>query len=354
MVAAKKSGPPVPSQWKADAHAFVQIEEGRLVYRMRLIARADTGSGLDLALRLPAAANVLRVKGEDIADWQARTAEDRSRLVHIRWQTRDVLSRQLEIGYELPQPATPGEWKLAAPRIEGGETVSALYAIAGEDGLELTPSAAVPLPGRLPRWLAEAAGSHKFAVVGNDGTLQAKWLPLIATTPATIESVKATMRLVSDGSLLNEMVYSIRYETPLAWQLRLPADSELLSCSVDGHQANPVDRGNGVIEFPLAASDRKSAAEVKFSYTARKPAFKPVSGQVKVELPQTELLIHKLEWELRIPAAYEVAAMEGNVESASGSGQAEAGSRVIRLRKELCKAETPVAELFYQKPDCQK
>jgi hypothetical protein len=92
---------------------------------------------------------------------------------------------------------------------------------------------------------------------------------------------------------------------------------------------------------------------VSFSYTAKKPAFKPVSGQIAVELPQTELLVHWLDWELRIPVAYEIAAFEGNVESAPGD-KTDATSRAIPLHKELCKNERPRAEFFYQKPQPNK
>ena len=92
---------------------------------------------------------------------------------------------------------------------------------------------------------------------------------------------------------------------------------------------------------------------IAISYTGKKPAFKPVSGQIAVELPQTDLLIHQLDWELRIPIAYEVAAFEGNVESAP-CAKSDATSRAIPLHKELCKNERPRAEFFYQKPQPDK
>ena len=53
----------------------------------------------------------------------------------------------------------------------------------------------------------------------------------------------------------------------------------------------------GVLEFALPSG--KDLNSVSISYTAKKPAFKPVSGQIAVELPQTELLVHWLDWELR-------------------------------------------------------
>jgi hypothetical protein len=131
----------------------------------------------------------------------------------------------------------------------------------------------------------------------------------------------------------------------------LPEGSELLAASVAGQPVKPIDRGERVLEFALPSG--KDPTTVSLSYTAKKPAFQPVSGQIAVELPQTELLIHWLDWELRIPVAYEVAAFEGNVEPAPGD-KTDPTSRAIPLHKELCKNERPRAELFYQKPQPNK
>ena len=172
-------------------------------------------------------------------------------------------------------------------------------------------------------------------------------LPVFETTQGVVETATAKTRIVSDGALLTEIVYKIRHERALPWKLNLPEGSELLEAKVDGQPVKPVDRGERTLEFALPTGRGLSAVLV--SYTGKKPSFKPVSGQLAVELPQTDLLIHSLDWELRIPAAYEIAAFEGNVESAP-SAKSDATSRVIPLHKELCKNERPRAEFFYQKP----
>ena len=176
-------------------------------------------------------------------------------------------------------------------------------------------------------------------------------LPVVETAQAIVETATAKTRIVSDGALLTEVDYSIRHERAQPWKVDLPEGSELLAAKIDGQPVKPIDRGQRVLEFTLPGGKELSA--VSLSYTAKKPAFKPVSGQIAVELPQTDLLVHWLDWELRIPIAYEIAAFEGNVESAP-SGQTDATSRVIPLHKELCKNERPRAEFFYQKPQPNK
>jgi hypothetical protein len=175
--------------------------------------------------------------------------------------------------------------------------------------------------------------------------------PIVETVQAVVETVTAKTQIVSDGALLTEVHYSIRHHRALGWTASLPEGSELLAAQLDGQPVNPIDRGERVLEFALASGKEISA--VSFSFTAKKPAFKPVSGQIAVELPQTELLVHWLDWELRIPIAYEIAAFEGNVETVP-CDKTDGTSRVIPLHKELCKNERPRAEFFYQKPQPNK
>jgi hypothetical protein len=197
-----------------------------------------------------------------------------------------------------------------------------------------------------------AAERIEFDVVPETAVeLPAPNLPVVETVQAVVETATAKTRIVSDGASLSEIDYSIRHERALPWKVDLPEGSVLLAATVDGQAVNPIDRGERVLEFALPSGKKLSA--VSISYTAKKPAFKPVSGQIAIELPQTELLMHWLDWELRIPIAYEIAAFEGNVESAP-CDKTDPTSRVIPLHKELCKNERPRAEFFYQKPQPNK
>jgi hypothetical protein len=255
-----------------------------------------------------------------------------------------LLNREIDLVYEIPQPATPGEWKLHAPAIVEGAPGASLFAVAGEQGMEIRP--VTPVQETPGRWLALRASRERVVIVGADGLMNVAWLPRVATTTAVIETAQSKMRVVTDGALLNESVYTLRHEGPLVWQLQLPEGSHLLTCTVNGRRTDPVNRGEDLIELALAAPEEKSLTEVKISYTARKPPFQPVSGQLALELPQTALLIYKLEWELQLPASYDLVAIEGNTESAPGGKPG-----LTMLRKELCKDERPNTRLFYQKPE---
>ncbi|MEY2490424.1 MAG: hypothetical protein QOC70_2366 [Verrucomicrobiota bacterium] len=352
LIPQKPVAPLTASRWKLGAHALVQFGEGKLNYTAHLAANTDHGSGLTMELEFPAGVSVTKLTGADLADWQPTTAENESRRVHVRWQTRDVLRRELEVEYNFPQPLTAGEWSLKSPRLTEGETIPPLYVVVPEQGLELLAATQTAVPRQLPAWLLGLVDGKNYLVFLGDTPLTAKWLPLVETAQAIVETSTAKMRIVPDGAALTEIEYKVRHERALNWRVDLPEGCELLASSIDGRPVKPIDRGEHVVEFSLP--NGKAVSAVAFSYTAKKPAFKPVSGQIAVELPQTDLLVHRIDWELRIPVAYEIAAFEGNVESAPCANATDTTSRVIQLHKELCKKERPRAEFFYQKPQPNK
>jgi hypothetical protein len=343
--------PPTPSRWKLEAQALVQFGDGKLNYTAHLAAYTDHGSGLTMELEFPAGADITRIAGPDLGDWQATTNENQSRRVHLRWQTRDVLRRQLEVEYNFAQPLTSGEWNPKSPRLIEGENNPPLYVVVPEPGLELTAVTQSGVPRQLPPWLLEKADGKNYLIFLGDAPLTAKWLPLVETAQAVVETAIAKTRIVSDGALLTEINYTVRHERALRWSVDLPEGCELLASTIEGQAVKPIDRGAHVVEFSLPSG--KTVTAVSLSYTAKKPAFKPVSGQIAVELPQTDLLVHWIDWELRIPVAYEIAAFEGNVESAP-CDKTDGASRAIQLHKELCQKERPRAEFFYQKPQPNK
>jgi hypothetical protein len=304
-----------------------------------------------MELEFPAGVDITRIHGSDLSDWQATTMENQTRRVQVRWVTRDILRRELEIEYNFAQSLSAAEWHLQSPRLLEGENFPPLYVVVPEEGLELTAETQAAVPRQLPAWLLEKAEGKNYQVFLGDAPVAAKWLPLVETAQAVVETATAKTRIVSDGSLLTEIDYAIRHERVLRWSVDLPEGCELLAARIDGQPVKPIDRGGHVLEFSLSSGTAVNA--VALSFTAKKPPFKPVSGQIAVELPQTDLLVHRIDWELRIPAAYEIAAFEGNVESAP-SDKTDATSRVIQLHKELCQKERPRAEFFYQKPQPNK
>jgi hypothetical protein len=222
--------PPVPSRWKIDTQAQVQVADGKLKYRARLGLSADNGSGLAMELEFPPGTDITKVGGADLSHWQATIADNQNRRLNLRWQTRDVLRREVEIEYNLAQSLTSGEWSLKAPRVLEGENNPPLFVVVPPPGLELIASKLSAGPRQLPSWMVEKV--ENYVVVLGDATLNARWLPLVETAQAVVETATAKTRIVSDGALLTEIDYHIRHGRGLRWSVNLPEGSELLAATV--------------------------------------------------------------------------------------------------------------------------
>lgn len=342
-VAVETLAPPIPSVWEAASRSVITVDDESLRYETRLQARAAGGSALSMNLLVPAAARELTIESEDLSSWEQ--LPDQS--IRVVWNTRDRMARELRLAFRIPLPQIPGQLALDTVRLAEGNTEPALLAILPAPGLELIPQAPAP-PERLPPWLREATGGQAPVLAMAQTPLDARWLPLVEPAPAVIDKAHGTLRVVQDGALLTEVVYVLKHDAPISWPLDLPDDSQLLSCSVNGKPIAPVDRGGGRIELQLSGG--RGQSEVRCVYTGRTEPFAPVAGALKLTLPLTALLIHALDWEIRIPADYQLEALEGNVSAAAAGSASDAGSTVIRVRKELCRAERPAVQIFYRKP----
>jgi hypothetical protein len=357
-VEAPKPLPPItPSHWQTQSQLLVRYAEGRLLFTAHVTARASDGSGLELLLGLPANATAIKVAGDDLADWSQTRLDDGSRALSVRWKTRDVLDRDLTLSYAVPQSSLADQWALQAPISADDKEARHLFAIVPAEGLELkgdTLRAAVE-SRRLPEWMRAEIGGAAFVTSEGAAQLvvQTHWLPTIATAEAIVSEAKSALRLVADGATQTTTSYTIKHQAPLAWRLELPEKVELLSCTVNGLAAQPIQREAGAIELSLPAP-RQGATTVALVYTAKLKPLDAVSGDVALELPRTPLFIEHLEWSIEVPPAFEVVAVEGNVTVAEGDSREMRGDQAIALRKDFCRAERPAVSLFYQRRGLEK
>lgn len=353
-----KPPPPItPSHWLTQSQVLVVFKEGRLHFGAHVFARSDDGSGLDLTVALPANASAIKVSSDDLADWSQTRADDGRRVIHIRWKTRDILDREMTIAYAVPQSPLAEQWTLTAPVGPDDNAPRQLFALVTKDGLELKGDGlrAAVESRRLPEWMRVAIDDATFVTAETTAplVLQTHWLPTIATAEAIVSEAKATLRLVADGATQTAIAYTIRHQAPLAWRLELPSDVELLSCTVAGAAAQPIQRDKGVIELAIPAPE-KGATTVSLVYAAKLKALDPVSGNAALELPRTPLFIEHLDWSIAIPGAFEITAIDGNVSVAGNTADPGRGDQAIALRKDFCRAERPAVSLFYQRRSLEK
>jgi hypothetical protein len=354
--------PTLAAQWKVESQILATYADGRLRLENRLFARADDGSAQQIELLLPRAAGGITVAGEDLADWSIIRSDQGARRLQIQWKTRDLLDRELTIAYTIPQSPLEAEWSLPSIKMTEGKEARSFFAVVSGEALEVSaPSLRYASESRLlPEWMRERVGALPCATAEAEGalTLQVKWLPELKTAEARISESTCTLRLVADGSTQTTVSYTVRHQGALPWQIELPQEVELLSCEVDGQSVRPLLRGENKVEIKLPAPAEGKRAEhlVALVYAAKQKALDPVSGQLTLELPRTPLFIDRLDWVISIPDAYEPTAVSGNLSAANIPPEVreKRDERLIALRKDLCRGEKPIAEIFYQRRVSEK
>lgn len=351
----------VPATWNAHGQTIVFAEEGRTTCRSRIMAEGVDGDTAEMRIVLPATANVREVESANLERWETTRSDDGlQRVVALRWNGPECIARDVMVVYELPLIAREGEWTLTAPLVKGAIAQRSAFFVVTRSGLEITAVVAAD-PGanaglnELGAALSGALGGSSFVTIYAApgevvAAVKVKRLPLLATAQARIDDAQFQMRVVADGSLLTEAKFMVRHDRPQVLRLELPMGSDLLACSVNEVDVNPIDRGDGRLEISMPSPPDAKPTRVMFSYSARGEKLAPVAGQVELVLPRTELFTSLISWQVQLPGAYELTAFEGNVDMASAARPPGDGNEtVVRLRKELCKGEAPRVALFYRK-----
>lgn len=120
----------------------------------------------------------------------------------------------------------------------------------------------------------------------------------------------------------------------------------LLSCSANQQQLAPVIAAPGLLEIALPQEQKElSVVTLLISYTERIAKFAPLEGQMGLRLPSTPYFINSLQWQIVLPTEY-AAEVAGNLTRPNAS---TAAPNQILLEKNLCREETPQAEIFYNR-----
>lgn len=165
------------------------------------------------------------------------------------------------------------------------------------------------------------------------------------TDDAIVSEATYNTQVVRDGSVFTEGAVLVRHEHATRLELKLPESAKLLQCHVNGEPVRPVVKDAGQLEIPLddPATDGVES-EVKFSFTSVLPPLQLAEGELELALPQTPLFAKQIDWNVQLPAAYELS-FSGNVDPVAD----KATTAGLHLRKSLCRDQQPQARITYRK-----
>ncbi|MEO5915771.1 MAG: hypothetical protein ABIS50_16165 [Luteolibacter sp.] len=339
--------PPEPSVWTWQHQALVIPGDGEIVYHVLASASASGGSGVSALLTLPADAREVKATGDDLAGQKLVRGADRSLGLQIDWKTRGLLEREIAVSYQLPLRPLDRSWKLQSPSGPGENSTRTRFIVVGSPELSYAADGlAGPFPPKgLPsRFAEELNGASCYQLeAAASAELTVNPLPVVATAEATITNALWLTKLEPDGAMLVEGEMNLEHRGMLGVILDVPPGMTLLSCNVGGRPVTPGNLGDGKLEISLPAAAQKTG--ISCSFTGRAAAIDPVEGTLELALPKTPLFIRALAWKVDLPSGYQ-AETSGNLIRAAEPG--DPPSRMT-LKKNLCRDERPVTNVFYQR-----
>ena len=340
-----------PSEWTWRHEVVVMEQDGRLSMNSFSQAETTEGDTAEAQLLLPAGVSHIEASGEHLEPLSVQRLADGSQRLVLRWKGERQLNRAIEVRYQKRVSALQETWLLEAPRgsVEKADLAQfhladqALRKFSGE-GMS-GPFAPQTLSETMQKCLL---GQAYFLIDAPQGqaSIQQSIMPIASTADAMIIKARWDTRIELDGATLTTGQLEVQYRNGARLPLRLPEKAVLLSCSANENEIVPVIAAPGLLEISLPAQDRSMiTTKLTISYTERMEKFAPLEGQLSLRLPGTSYFINSLQWQLVLPAEY-TAEVAGNLtRPASGSTQAN----VILLEKNLCRDETPQAEIFYNR-----
>ncbi|MGZ0656933.1 hypothetical protein ACWPKS_15100 [Coraliomargarita sp. W4R72] len=348
----------VQTQWNGTVNHLVKDQGSRLEVTSRVRLNAtDGGRTSEAHLILPNDVSVDTVQG--LGTGQARytletTANER--IIHMTWLDDVAMTREVLVKYSVPSATSEGNFTMPVLTVANALRLDGFYYFMDSEGVEITPANGEwSALGRVPEWIRPLVGSQSlhFYPVTNEGPVEltARWLTRLQTATATVQRAEYETEVVTEGGRLHSGRILVEHQGAADYVFKLPEGGKLLSCAVGGRAVEPILHEDGSLRLVLPEAGRGDGlTQVVYVFTTKAGKMNPVEGQAQLELPRTPLFIHQLMWTVHLPAEYQATALEGNVVIDAGG----ADGQVVRLSKQICDDETPVASLYYTRRDLER
>lgn len=311
---------PVESRTLADMKSLITIGEADL----RMVALVDItvvrGEPRTFEVRLPAGFEVSAVTGSSLDTSDTRAGA-------IALTVRDPARRRHQFLISLEQPHAPGSFKLdtSFPTVSGAQREVGETAVEGTGTLEVTAAGDDALRRMDVREINAALRSlarqpllAAFRYQRRPGearvlTLDVKRFADAPVIAAAAERASATTLVTVEGRMLTEVALWIRNRAQPFMKVTLPPGATMLSVDVAGETAKPVTGADGTRVPLLRPGFRPDGPyHVSFVYLHAGQAFAK-RGEAQMALPQIDVPVSVLEWELFLPDRYSAKPLAGNV-----------------------------------------
>jgi hypothetical protein len=302
---------PVDAWLQVTSLQHVTVGDARLQVQANLQYEIENTGVKTLRVRLPAAAENVRFRGEQVADFAPR--EDATNAVARVWEVklhRRVLGRQLlQVSYTLPVDgaATAAEI-LSVQALEvnlqrGFLTVQAagrLQARVTDVPPSLQPTEWQVIPRALLRDITAAAANYTFRLIEPDArlTVRLERHQAASLLPARVNRVELQSVVADDGGMLTRTRVELVPGDKRLLHLRLPAGARFWFAFVNQNSVWPWNDGDQVL-IPLEQhAGGSEPVTIEFYHTSPAGRARPEALDLALVGPRLDLPLENVTWQV--------------------------------------------------------
>lgn len=263
-----------------------------------------------LTLRLPAGVEVEEVACANLAGWSESIQAGHKDLL-IRLAAPVSGSHTLNLVLVQPLEKADSTWNLPALEVVGAEMVKGSIGLGATGGLEIQPGKlegvraidVSELPSEV-RDLASFALLRAYEFHRQPWSIQltsrkGQELPVLS---AAIDEASGLTLVTRDGKLVTSWTWQVRNNLKQSLNIRLPEGATLLTTTLDGQPARPVQGAEGEIRLPLVASGQEGQTTFPVELTyVQEPGVSAWLGRHRLQAAQVDMPCSVMNWTLYLP-----------------------------------------------------
>ncbi len=318
---------PVDAWVQVTSLQHVTVADARLQVQANLQYEIENTGIKNFRVRLPAAAENVRFRGEAVADFAP--LEGATNAVTRDWEVklhRRVLGRQLlQLGYTLPVAAGAAGAEVLGVQAPGVnlqrgfltlQAAGRLQARVEEVPPSLQPTEWQVIPRPLLRDIAAAAANYTFRLIEPDARLSLRLERHQAATllPARIQRVDLRSVVADDAGTLTHARIELVPGDKRLLHLRLPPGARFWFAFVNQNSVWPWNDGDQVL-IPLEQhAGGNEPVAIEFYYASPAGRARPPRLDLALSGPRLDLPLENVTWQVFLDARWELRDWSGTLQ----------------------------------------
>jgi hypothetical protein len=311
---------------EADVRALYTIEPGNIRSSFTYSISAHKKGLEKLELGIPMGMEIMSAGGKEVITWEENRKGDTAVLA-ISLDARSETLSDIVVTGETPYEGKDSKQKLPMLEPVSIDRIKGTVALATTDETEIQPESNAGLQEiditELPSTLSPLPGTkmvfaYKYSWNKQDPLPSAvfaiRQYDKAAVLTANIESAEFTTLYTQRGKTLLRARYNIRNNIKQHLKIMPPPGFILWSSFIGGDSVKPIVSEDGSLLVPLKKSIDPSSSvlfSLELIFYGQKSKMEE-SGKISFDLPECDLQIMKMGWELLLPDNYDYDEWEGN------------------------------------------